>query len=41
MTGACMDKCKNRQVRTKERVCASPAIKASIESDTLELKLKK
>ena len=40
-SGACMDKCPDKKVRTKEGACDSPAVKASIESDGLELKLKK
>ena len=40
-TGACLDKCKDQEVRTKENVCVPPAVKASIKSDTLELKLTK
>ena len=40
-SGACMDKCEDQKVRTKEGACDLPAVKASIESDGLELKLEK
>ena len=35
-----MKKCEESQVRTEEKACAAPAVKASIESEALELKLK-
>ena len=41
VSGACMDRCQDKKVRTIEGACAFPAIKATIESDALQLKLEK